>query len=44
MVTEEDFMVYVDKEANMAEELGKTRDIEGPDTMPEWYCVTMARI
>ena len=36
-------MVDVDKEADMAEETGKTRDINSPDPMPEWYSVTMAR-
>ena len=31
---EEAFMVDVDKEANMTEEAGKNRDINGPDPMP----------
>ena len=43
MAAEEDFMVGVDKEADIAEELGKTRDIHSPYPMPEWYSVTMAR-
>ena len=42
--TEEDFMVDVDKEADMVEEAGNNWDINGPDPMPEWYSVTMARI
>ena len=39
---EEYFMADADKEADMAEEAGKTRDINGPDPMTEWYSVTMA--
>ena len=40
---EEDFMVDVDKESNMAEEVVKAQYINGPDFMPEWCSVTMAR-
>ena len=36
------FMVDMDEEADMEEEAGKTQDINGLDTMPEWYSVTMA--
>ena len=43
VAAEEDYMVDVDKEADMAEEAGKNRGIKGPDLMPEWYNVTMAR-
>ena len=39
---EKDFMVYVDEEADMAEESGKTQDINSPYLMPEQYSVTMA--
>ena len=42
VAVEEDFMVDVDEEANMAEEAGKNQDINSPDPMPEWYSVTMA--
>ena len=34
VATEEDFMVDVDKEADMAEEAGKNQDINGIDLMP----------
>ena len=34
MAVEEAFMVDVDEEANMSEEAGKTRGINGPDLMP----------
>ena len=44
MDAQEDLMVDVDEETDMAEEAGKTRDINGLDTMPEWYSVTMAHI
>ena len=43
MDTEEDFMVDMYEEADMEEEASKTRYINGPYTMPEWYSVTMAR-
>ena len=43
MALEEYFMMDADEEADMAEEAGKTRDINGPYPMPEWYSVTMAR-
>ena len=43
MAVEEDFMVDMDKETNVAEETGKTQDINSPDPMTEWYSVTMAR-
>ena len=43
MAAEEYFMVDVEEEAYMEEEAGKTRDINGPDLMPEWYSATMAR-
>ena len=36
VVAEEDLMVDVNKEADMAEEAGKTWDINGPDPIPEW--------
>ena len=42
VATEEYFMVDVDKEADIAEEVGKTQDIKGPDPMQEWYSITMA--
>ena len=42
VAAEEYFMVEVDKEADMEEEAGKTRDINGTDPMSEWYSVTMA--
>ena len=42
VAAEEDFMVEVDEEADMEEEAGKTRDINGTDLMPECYIVTMA--
>ena len=42
VVAEEDFMVDVDEEADMVDESEKTRNINGPDLMPEWYSVTMA--
>ena len=42
VAAEEDFMMGVDKEAYMAEEAGQTWDIDCPDSMPEWYSVTMA--
>ena len=42
VATEEYFMV-LDEESNMKEEAGKTQDINGPDPMPEWYSVTIAR-
>ena len=35
VAAEEDFMVDVDKEVYMAEEAGKTRDINSPDPMLE---------
>ena len=35
VAAEEDFMVDVEEEAYMEEEAGKTRDINGPDLMPE---------
>ena len=44
MSEEEDFMVDVEEEADMAEEAEKTRDINSPCPIPEWYSVTMARI
>ena len=44
MVAEEGFMMDVDDEANMTEEEGKNRDINGTDPMPEWYSATMACI
>ena len=34
----------VDEEDDMAEEEGKTWDIDGPDPMLDWYSVLMARI
>ena len=43
VAAEEDYMVDVDEEADMAEEAGKTQDINIPDPMPECYSVTMAR-
>ena len=43
VAAEEYIMVDVDKEVNMAEEAGKTQDINSPYPMPEWYSVTMAR-
>ena len=43
MAAEEDFMMDVEEEADMVEEAGKTQDINGPDTMTEWYSVTMTR-
>ena len=42
VAAEEDFIMDVDKEADMAEEAGKTWDINSPDPMPEWWSVTMA--
>ena len=42
VAAEEDFIMDVDEEADMAEEAGKNRDINGLDPMPEWYSVTMA--
>ena len=33
MAAKEDFMVDVDEEDNIAEESGKTQDINGPDPM-----------
>ena len=36
VATEEDLIVDVDEEADMAEEAGKTWDINGPDPIPEW--------
>ena len=36
MDAKEYFMVDVGEEVNTAEEAGKTRDINGPDPMPEW--------
>ena len=44
LAAEKIFMVDVDKEADMAEEAGKTQDINGPDPMPEWYSVIMEHI
>ena len=41
VAAKEYFMVDVDEEADMAEEAGKTRYINSPDPMPEWYSVTM---
>ena len=41
---DEDSIVDLDEEADIVEEAGKTQDINGPDPMPEWYIVTMARI
>ena len=43
VVAEEYFMVDMDEEADMVDESEKTRNINGPDLMPEWYSVTMAR-
>ena len=43
VAAEEYFIVDVDEEATMIEEAGKTRNIDGPNPMPEWYSVTMAR-
>ena len=43
VAAEEDFMVDVNKEADIVKEAGKTQDINGPDPMPEWYSVMMAR-
>ena len=40
---EEDFMVDVDKESDMAEKEGKTWDINCPYPMSAWYSVTMTR-
>ena len=34
VAAEEDLMVDVDEEADMEEESGQTRDINGPNTMP----------
>ena len=34
MDEEEDFMVYVDDEADITEEEGKTQDMNIPDLMP----------
>ena len=36
VAAEADFMVDAEEEADMAEEAGKTRDINIPDPMPEW--------
>ena len=41
---EEYFMVEVEKDDDIADEAGKTQDINGPDPIPEWYSVMMARI
>ena len=41
VAVEEDFMVDVDVEANIVEEAGKTKNINGPDPMPECSRVTM---
>ena len=43
MAAKEYFMVDVDKEADIAEETGKTQDINGPYPMPEWYSLMMLR-
>ena len=43
VAAEEYFMMDVDEEADMAEEAGKNWGINGPDPMPEWNSVTMAR-
>ena len=43
VAAKEDFMVDVDKEDNMAEEAGKTWDINSPYPILEWYSVTMKR-
>ena len=43
MAAEEYFMMDVEEEADMVEEEGKNQDINGPDTMTEWYSVTLTR-
>ena len=43
MDAEEDLMAEMEKEADMAEEPGKNQNKNGPDPMPEWYSVTIAR-
>ena len=43
VAVEKDFMADVEKEADISEESGKTQDINGPDPMPEWYSISMAR-
>ena len=43
VAAKENLMMDVDEEANMAEEEGKTRDINGPDLMPAWYSVMIVR-